>query len=58
MVLGGSGTVTVDDGTGPREIQVEGNPGSYLLFGGDECYYGELTVTLGGGVDAYSFTFG
>lgn len=58
MVLGGSGTVTVDDGTGPREIQVEGNPGSYLLFEGDESKQGELTVTLGGGVDAYSFTFG
>ncbi|MBF4460150.1 MULTISPECIES: cytochrome c biogenesis protein DipZ [unclassified Pseudoclavibacter] len=58
MVLGGSGTVTVDDGTGPREIQVEGNPGSYLLFEGDQSKQGELTVTLGGGVDAYSFTFG
>ncbi len=38
--------------------EVEGNPGSYLLFEGDQSKQGELTVTLGGGVDAYSFTFG
>ena len=58
MVLGGSGVVTVDDGSGPREIEVRGDPGSFVVLQSDAVGSGELLVTLGAGVDAYSFTFG
>ncbi|MGO2111896.1 MAG: redoxin domain-containing protein [Pseudoclavibacter sp.] len=58
MVLGGSGTVTVKDGSKEWELAVDGPPGSYVLVEGEAIHDADLTVTLGPGVDAYSFTFG
>ncbi len=58
MVLSGSGTITVDDGSGKREIDVDGTPTSYQLIDLDGATTGTLTVTLSPGVTAYSFTFG
>ncbi|MGW4930122.1 cytochrome c biogenesis protein DipZ [Agromyces sp. NPDC004153] len=59
MVLGGAGSVTVDDGSGePRRIDVSGVPRSYELVRTDAAASGTLTVTVSAGVDAYSFTFG
>ena len=59
MVLGGTGSVTIDDGSGEaRRIEVSGVPRSYLLVRTDAAAAGALTVTVAAGVDAYSFTFG
>jgi len=58
LVLGGSGTVVVDDGREAREIEVGGVPRSYRLVKTDAPASGTLTVTMSTGVDAYSFTFG
>ncbi|RLP80858.1 cytochrome c biogenesis protein DipZ [Mycetocola lacteus] len=58
MVLGGSGTVTVTDKNGTKTIPVSGPPGSYEIFSSKKSDTGELKVTVGAGVDAYSFTFG
>lgn len=58
MVLGGEGTVTVmRDGTS-ETFDVSGPPDSYPVFEGKPGTTGTLEVTLSGGVDAYSFTFG
>lgn len=59
MVLGGTGTISIDDGNGdPRRIDVSGVPRSYELLRADAAASGTLTVTVSTGVDAYSFTFG
>ncbi|MWB99469.1 cytochrome c biogenesis protein CcdA [Agromyces seonyuensis] len=58
MVLGGAGEVVVDDGSGPRTIAVSGAPDAVVLVEPGESRTGSLTVTVGPGVDAYSFTFG
>ncbi len=58
MVLSGEGTVTVDDGTGTREIEVSGTPMSYRLVALDTDTTGAITVNVSPGVTAYSFTFG
>jgi cytochrome c biogenesis protein CcdA/thiol-disulfide isomerase/thioredoxin len=58
LVLGGAGTVVVDDGSETREIEVGGVPRSYRLVKTDAPASGTLTVTMSAGVDAYSFTFG
>ncbi len=58
MVLGGAGTITVDDGRTTREIDVSGVPRSYELVLMDAAASGLITVTVSAGVDAYSFTFG
>jgi hypothetical protein len=58
MVLSGSGTVIVDDGSSKKTIKVEGTPNSYQLIDLDGATSGTLTVTVSGGVEAYSFTFG
>ncbi|MDQ0893099.1 cytochrome c biogenesis protein CcdA [Agromyces ramosus] len=58
MVLGGTGTVTVDDGRDARVIAVAGVPRSYELVKTDAAASGTITVTVSTGVDAYSFTFG
>lgn len=58
LVLGGTGTVVVDDGRATREIEVGGVPRSYRLVKTDAPASGTLTVTMSTGVDAYSFTFG
>jgi thiol-disulfide isomerase/thioredoxin len=54
MVLSGSGTVTY----GGTTIQVSGTPRSYRLVSTSDIRAGSLTVTVGTGVQAYSFTFG
>jgi cytochrome c biogenesis protein CcdA/thiol-disulfide isomerase/thioredoxin len=58
MVLGGTGTVTVDDGRETVVIEVAGVPRSYELVMTDAPASGVITVTVSAGVDAYSFTFG
>ena len=58
MVLGGAGTVTVDDGRETVVIEVAGVPRSYELVMTDAPASGVITVTVSAGVDAYSFTFG
>lgn len=58
MVLGGTGTVTVDDGDTTRQISVSGVPRSYRLVQTAASASGVLTVTVSSGVGAYSFTFG
>ncbi|WP_084104680.1 cytochrome c biogenesis protein DipZ [Demequina sp. NBRC 110056] len=59
MVLAGSGTVTVSlDGGSEREIEVDGTPRSYGLFDDLDGERHVLDVTVGEGVEAYSFTFG
>jgi cytochrome c biogenesis protein CcdA/thiol-disulfide isomerase/thioredoxin len=58
MVLGGSGTVTVDDGDSEREIEVTGVPRSYRLVQTDASETGTLTIGVSTGIEAYSFTFG
>jgi thiol-disulfide isomerase/thioredoxin len=58
MVLGGTGTVTVDDGRETVVIEIGGVPRSYELVTTDAAASGVITVTVSAGVDAYSFTFG
>jgi hypothetical protein len=58
MVLGGTGTIVVDDGEERREIAISGVPRSYELVKSDAAASGIITVTVSPGVDAYSFTFG
>ncbi|MFD8497042.1 cytochrome c biogenesis protein DipZ [Amycolatopsis sp. NPDC059657] len=53
-VLGGSGTVTLDNGT---TIAVSGAPKLYTLLTGHSGH-GVLTMTVSAGVQAYAFTFG
>lgn len=58
MVLAGEGTVSyVVDGK-RRTIDVSGTPQSYELLTTDDLAAGTLTVTVGPGVEAFSFTFG
>lgn len=59
FVLGGSGTVRYSvNGTDQKTIHVTGNPRSYGLVKTAKNESGRLDVTLGHGVNAYSFTFG
>ncbi|KQZ08976.1 thiol:disulfide interchange protein [Agromyces sp. Root1464] len=58
MVLGGEGTIVVDDGEERRAIAISGVPRSYELVKTDAAASGTITVTVSPGVDAYSFTFG
>lgn len=58
MVLGGTGTVIIDDGRERRVIEVAGVPRSHELAKTDAAASGIITVTVSTGVDAYSFTFG
>ncbi|AMB57543.1 cytochrome c biogenesis protein DipZ [Microterricola viridarii] len=59
MVLSGSGTITVAvNGGAPQSIDVNGVPRSYELVKADAAASGTLTVTMGPGVQAFSFTFG
>ncbi|MEO8907180.1 MAG: cytochrome c biogenesis protein DipZ [Microbacteriaceae bacterium] len=58
MVLAGSGTLTVTDGTKTTKISVSGTPRSYLVQKTAKSTAGTLNVTVGSGVQAYSFTFG
>jgi cytochrome c biogenesis protein CcdA/thiol-disulfide isomerase/thioredoxin len=58
MVLGGEGEVTVRSGGKTTTFDVGGSPNSYPLLTTDEIERGSLEVTLGPGLEAYSFTFG
>jgi len=58
MVLSGTGTVTYEANGTTKTIQVNGTPNSYQLLTTANITAGTVTVTVGPGVQAYSFTFG
>jgi cytochrome c biogenesis protein CcdA/thiol-disulfide isomerase/thioredoxin len=59
LVLGGSGTVTVDvDGSHTRTVAVTGEPKLYQLVGPGPSRLGLLNLSVPPGVEAYDFTFG
>jgi cytochrome c biogenesis protein CcdA/thiol-disulfide isomerase/thioredoxin len=58
MVLSGSGTVTYEAGGKTRTVAVTGTPNSYQLLSTPDIRTGSVAVTVGKGVQAYSFTFG
>lgn len=58
IVLSGSGTVTYEAGGETQTITVAGTPNSYQLLSTPDLSQGTVTVTVGPGVSAYSFTFG
>ena len=58
MVLSGTGTVTYEIGGQTKTVQVSGTPNSYRLLSTPDITAGSVTVTVGAGVQAYSFTFG
>jgi len=58
MVLGGAGTITVDDGGETRTIAVSGAPNLYPLLAADDLRDGRLTVTASPGAEIYTFAFG
>jgi cytochrome c biogenesis protein CcdA/thiol-disulfide isomerase/thioredoxin len=58
MVLSGQGTVTYQANGQTKTIHVSGTPNSYPLLTTPATKAGSVTVTVGKGVAAYSFTFG
>jgi cytochrome c biogenesis protein CcdA/thiol-disulfide isomerase/thioredoxin len=60
LVMGGSGTVTVDlgDGTPPTTIDVRGIPKLYTLLHSTTNEVGTMVLHFSPGVEAYDFTFG
>jgi hypothetical protein len=60
LVMGGSGTVTVSDGSGmaAQTIRVGGIPRLYTLFHSRSTSVGTLVMNVSPGVQAYDFTFG
>jgi cytochrome c biogenesis protein CcdA/thiol-disulfide isomerase/thioredoxin len=58
VVLGGEGEVVIRDGDREERIDVTGVPRSYAVSETDSIGSGSVTVEVGPGVDAYSFTFG
>jgi thiol-disulfide isomerase/thioredoxin len=58
MVLSGQGTVTYQANGQTKTIHVSGTPNSYPLLATPATKAGSVTVTVGKGVAAYSFTFG
>jgi len=58
MVLAGKGTVTVKVNGKTTTIDVSGTPKSYRLLKTAEVKKGTVQVSLGSGIQAYSFTFG
>ncbi|MGO1050259.1 cytochrome c biogenesis protein DipZ [Crossiella sp. CA198] len=58
MVLSGSGTVSYESNGVTKTIRVDGTPNSYQLLSTKDITEGRVTVTVGAGVQAYSFTFG
>jgi cytochrome c biogenesis protein CcdA/thiol-disulfide isomerase/thioredoxin len=60
LVMGGSGTVTISDGSGqaPQTIDVSGIPRLYTLFHSKSTSVGTLVMKFSPGVKAYDFTFG
>jgi cytochrome c biogenesis protein CcdA/thiol-disulfide isomerase/thioredoxin len=60
LVMGGSGTVTVDtgDGMAPTTIRVNGIPKLYTLLHSKATEAGTMVLHVSPGVEAYDFTFG
>jgi cytochrome c biogenesis protein CcdA/thiol-disulfide isomerase/thioredoxin len=60
LVMGGSGTVTVNEGNGtpPRVINVSGIPRLYQLLGSANQVSGTMQLTFSPGIEAYDLTFG
>jgi cytochrome c biogenesis protein CcdA/thiol-disulfide isomerase/thioredoxin len=59
LVLGGTGTLTVQVGTGAtRTVKVGGAPTLYTLVNGTASVRALLHLTMSPGIQAYSFTFG
>jgi cytochrome c biogenesis protein CcdA/thiol-disulfide isomerase/thioredoxin len=58
MVLSGQGTVTYQANGQTKTIHVSGTPDSYALLTTPATKAGSVTVAVGKGVAAYSFTFG
>jgi cytochrome c biogenesis protein CcdA/thiol-disulfide isomerase/thioredoxin len=58
MVLAGTGTVTYEVDGRRETIRVDGTPDSHRLLSTRDVEAGTVTVTVGAGVQAYSFTFG
>jgi cytochrome c biogenesis protein CcdA/thiol-disulfide isomerase/thioredoxin len=58
MVLSGNGTVTYTQNGQTKTIQVTGTPNSYQLLSTPDTTAGIIDVTVGTGVQAFSFTFG
>jgi cytochrome c biogenesis protein CcdA/thiol-disulfide isomerase/thioredoxin len=58
MVLSGAGTVRYETGGRTKTIRVAGTPDSYQLLSTRDITAGTVTVNVGAGVQAYSFTFG
>ncbi|MCO1577256.1 cytochrome c biogenesis protein DipZ [Crossiella sp. SN42] len=58
MVLSGKGTVSYESNGETKTIQVDGTPNSYQLLSTSDIRTGRVAVTVGAGVQAYSFTFG
>ena len=56
--VGGTGTLTVTDGSATHVITVSGEPNIYDLVNRSSAGRGLVTVTLSPGLQAYSFTFG
>jgi cytochrome c biogenesis protein CcdA/thiol-disulfide isomerase/thioredoxin len=60
LVMGGSGTVTVNtgNGTAPTTIEVDGIPRLYTLRHSKATEAGTMVLHVSPGVEAYDFTFG
>jgi len=60
LVLGGTGTITIDPGNGQatRTLAISGFPRLYTLLSGTTLERGVLTLHFSPGVQAYAFTFG
>ncbi|WP_410599477.1 cytochrome c biogenesis protein DipZ [Amycolatopsis sp. lyj-90] len=58
MVLAGNGTVTYTAKGQTKTVQVNGTPDSYQLLSTQDIEAGAIDVTVGPGVQAFSFTFG
>ncbi|MEV0701968.1 cytochrome c biogenesis protein DipZ [Saccharopolyspora sp. NPDC050389] len=58
LVLGGTGTLTVDVDGDHRTIQVAGPPRLHTLLDNDESGHGVMTLSFSPDVQAYDFTFG
>jgi len=60
LVLGGTGTVTIDPGNGQaeRSVPITGFPRLYTLLSASTLQRGIMILHLSPGVQAYAFTFG
>jgi hypothetical protein len=56
--VGGTGTLTVNDGSGTHTIDVSGAPDVYTVASNASARDGTLSIGLSPGLAAYSFTFG